>query len=102
MSALTRIQTRLRDRLQQPPPGPFPAEFWRRPRPGPWLPSVLVSLLLPLIVIIALTGLISQDAYHPELRGNAIIDPARDIGVLIPTSGPAWIYALTQGLHVTV
>jgi hypothetical protein len=60
---------------------------------------MLGSLLLPLIVIIALTGLISQDAYHPELRGNAIIDPARDLGVLIQflTSGPAWIYALTQG-----
>jgi DMSO/TMAO reductase YedYZ molybdopterin-dependent catalytic subunit len=103
MSALTRIQTGLHNRLQQPP-GPFRPEFWRSPLRGPWLTSVLGSLLLPLIVIIALTGLISQDAYHPELRGNAIIDPARDIGVLIqfPTSGPAWIYALTQGLHVTV
>ena len=73
MSALTRIQTGLHDRLQQPP-GPFRPEFWRSPLRGPWLTSVLGSLLLPLIVIIALTGLISQDAYHPELRGNAIID----------------------------
>jgi hypothetical protein len=37
----------------------------------------MLGSLLPLIVIIALTGLISQDGSHPELRGNAIIDPAR-------------------------
>ena len=55
-------------------------------------------------MLIALTGLISHDAYHPELRGNATISPAHDIGVLLqfPASGPSWIYALTQGLHVTV
>ena len=95
---------RLKARLEQPPPGPFRPDFWRSPLRGPWLTSVLGSLLLPLIVVMALTGLISHDAYHPELRGNAIIDPAHDIGVLIqfPTSGPGWIYALTQGLHVTV
>ncbi len=95
---------RIRERLQEPPPGPFRPTFWRSPLRGPWLTSLLGSLLGPAIVIIALTGLISHDAYHPELAGNATINPAHDIGVLLqfPTSGPSWIYALTQGLHITV
>ncbi len=102
-----RVRKRLEDaraRLEEPPPGPFRPTFWRSPLRGPWLTSLLGSLLLPAILIIVLTGLISHDAYHPELRGNATIDPVRDIGVLIqfPTSGPSWLYALTQGLHVTV
>jgi DMSO/TMAO reductase YedYZ molybdopterin-dependent catalytic subunit len=35
---------------------------------------------------------------------NATIDPARDIFVVLhlPAGGPAWLYALSQGLHVTV
>ena len=100
MSALGRLQRR----LAEPPPGPFRPDFWRSPLRGPWLTSLLGTLLAPAIVLIALTGLISHDAYHPELRGNATIDPAHDIGVLLqfPTSGPSWIYALTQGIHVTV
>jgi len=87
-----------------PPPGPFQPTFWRSPLRGPWLTSVLGSLLGPAILIIALTGLISHDAYHPELRGNATIDPARDIAPLIqfPASWPSWIYALTQGIHITL
>ena len=93
-----------RRELEEPPPGPFRPGFWRSPLRGPWLTSLLGTLLAPAIVIMALTGLISHDAYHPELRGNATISPAHDIGVLLqfPTSGPSWIYALTQGLHVTV
>ena len=100
MSAVARV----RAKLQEPPPGPFRPGFWRSPLRGPWLTSLLGTLLAPAIVIIALTGLISHDAYHPELRGNATISPAHDIGVLLqfPASGPSWIYALTQGLHVTV
>jgi DMSO/TMAO reductase YedYZ molybdopterin-dependent catalytic subunit len=90
--------------MREPPPGPFRATFWRSPLRGPWLTSVLGSLLLPAILGIALTGLISHDAYHPELRGNPTIDSAHDIGVLIQfsTAGPSWLYALTQGLHVTL
>ncbi len=95
---------KLKQRLEQPPPGPFRPEFWRSPLRGPWLTSLLGSLLLPLILIMALTGLISHDAYHPELAGNSPVNQAHDIGVLIqfPASWPSWIFALTQGTHVTV
>ncbi len=95
---------RLRTRLREPPPGPFRREFWRSPLRGPWLTSFLGTLLGPLIVIIAATGLISHDAYYPELGNNATISPAHDIGVLIhlPTAAPPWSYAFTQGLHITI
>jgi DMSO/TMAO reductase YedYZ molybdopterin-dependent catalytic subunit len=98
------VRDRLARRLREPPPGPFREGFWRSPLRGEWLTSVLGTLLVPAILIIALTGLISHDAYHGDLRGNAIVDPAHDIGILLslPTSGPSWLYALTQGLHVTI
>ena len=95
---------RVRARLREPPPGPFRPAFWRSPLRGPWLTSFLGTLLGPLIIVIAATGLISHDAYYPDLASNATIDPAHDIGVLfhLPVSGPSWAYALTQGLHVTI
>ena len=39
----------------------------------------------------------------PDLRGNAIVPAARDLPLIFdwPT-GPTWLYALTQGLHVNV
>jgi DMSO/TMAO reductase YedYZ molybdopterin-dependent catalytic subunit len=86
------------------PPGPFRPTFWRSPLRGPWLTSFLGTLLGPLIVVIAFTGLVSHDAYYPELGNNATIDPAHDIGVVLhlPISSPTWTYALTQGLHITI
>lgn len=88
---------------ETPPPGPFRRSFWRSPLRGPWLTALLGSLLLPLVAIVAVTGLLSQIAYQPQLGANAIVDPASDLlpAVGWPTS-PAWLYALTQGLHVTV
>jgi DMSO/TMAO reductase YedYZ molybdopterin-dependent catalytic subunit len=96
--------TAFRDRLREPPPGPFRPTFWRSPLRGPWLTSFLGTLLGPLIVVIAFTGLISHDAYYPELGNNATINPAHDIGALLhlPIASPTWSYALTQGLHVTI
>lgn len=87
-----------------PPPGPFRAQFWRSPLRGPWLASILGSALLPLIVICALTGFLSQSAYNPDLGSNAILGPAGPLHFDLyffswPTS-PAWLYAATQGLHV--
>ena len=86
------------------PPGPFRPEFWRSPLRGPWLTSFLGTLLVPTITVIAITGFISHWAYHPELAGNATIDPAFDIPVFFqfPQSWPSWDYAVTQGTHVTL
>jgi DMSO/TMAO reductase YedYZ molybdopterin-dependent catalytic subunit len=94
----------LRARLAEPPPGPFRPSFWRSPLRGPWLTSFLGTLLGPLIVVIAFTGLISHDSYYPELGSNATSNPAHDIGVLLhlPVGSPIWSYAFTQGAHITV
>jgi DMSO/TMAO reductase YedYZ molybdopterin-dependent catalytic subunit len=86
------------------PGGPFRPEFWRSPLRGPWLTSLLGSILLPLVAIVALTGVISHDAYRPALGHNALIPPADDMPVLItlPAGAPTWLYAFTQGAHITI
>jgi DMSO/TMAO reductase YedYZ molybdopterin-dependent catalytic subunit len=86
------------------PVGPFRPGFWRSPLRGPWLTSVLGALLLGLLPVVALTGFFSHLAYRPDLPGNAIVDPRRDLipfALDLPTR-PSWLYALTQGVHVTV
>ncbi|MFZ0384331.1 MAG: molybdopterin-dependent oxidoreductase [Solirubrobacteraceae bacterium] len=92
--------------LPGPPPGPFRPGFWRSPLRGPWLTSVLGSILLVMIAVVAVTGLISHSAYQPDVvHGyNAIVGPPGDIGPLIslPSDAPSWAYALSQGAHITV
>ncbi|MDQ6606313.1 MAG: hypothetical protein M3Z06_07175, partial [Actinomycetota bacterium] len=85
------------------PPGPFRPEFWRSPLRGTWLTAFLGSVLFPLIVIVALTGLISHDNYMPNLGLNRL-NSASDVPVLIrlPAGSPTWLYAFTQGTHITV
>ena len=86
-----------------PPPGPFQPAFWRSPLRGPWLASVLGSALLPLIVICSLTGFLSHAAYNPDLGGNSVAGPGSapfDLFFFDWPTNPAWLYALTQGLHV--
>ncbi len=83
-----------------PPPG-LSRIRWRSPLRGPWLTSMLGSVLLVVLPIVILTGLLSYIAYGPKF-GQAI--PA-DVGWLkLPSfdwpSSPAWLYRLTQGLHV--
>ena len=86
-----------------PPPGPFRPGFWRSPLRGPWLTSILGSILLVLVTIVSVTGFLSHAAYNPGLGMNAIIDPARDLPLTFDwPSGPSWLYALNQGLHVNV
>ncbi|SEH48995.1 Oxidoreductase molybdopterin binding domain-containing protein [Mycolicibacterium rutilum] len=74
---------------------------WRSPLRGAWLTSVLGAVLLVGMPVVILTGLLSYIAYGPQF-GQAI--PA-DVGWLkLPTfdwpADPAWLYRLTQGLHV--
>lgn len=62
-----------------------------------------LALLIGLPIVIV-TGLLSNDAYQPGLGGNAL---GRHLGPLDfylfgwPTH-PSWLYALTQGLHVSI
>jgi DMSO/TMAO reductase YedYZ molybdopterin-dependent catalytic subunit len=88
----------------KPPPGPFRAGFWRSPLRGPWLTAILGLVLLIGLPVVIVTGLLSNDAYQPGLFGNAL---GRHLGPLDfylfgwPTR-PVWLYAFTQGLHVTI
>ncbi|MGH2913988.1 MAG: molybdopterin-dependent oxidoreductase [Solirubrobacteraceae bacterium] len=90
--------------LSTPPPGPFREGFWRSPLRGPWLTAVLGLVLMIGLPVVIVTGLLSNDAYQPGLGGNAL---GRNLGPLDfyllrwPTH-PSWLYALTQGLHVTI
>ena len=85
------------------PPGPFRPTFWRSPLRGPRLTTLLGSVLLVLIAIVATTGFVSHAAYQPDLPGNAIVDPARDLPLnFVWPTGFTYLYALTQGLHVNV
>lgn len=62
----------------------------------------LVLLIgLPIVVI---TGLLSHDAYQPGLGQNALGQHAGPLDFYLFgwPAHPAWLYALTQGLHVTV
>ncbi len=86
-----------------PPPGPFRAGFWRSPLRGPWLTAVIGSILLALMTVVGVTGFLSHAAYNPDLPGNAIFDPGRDLPLTFDWfTGPSWLYALNQGLHVNV
>jgi DMSO/TMAO reductase YedYZ molybdopterin-dependent catalytic subunit len=74
---------------------------WRSPLRGPWLTSVLGSVLLATLPVVILTGLLSYLAYAPQL-GQAIpghVGWLRLPGFDWPTA-PSWLYRLTQGLHV--
>jgi DMSO/TMAO reductase YedYZ molybdopterin-dependent catalytic subunit len=87
-----------------PPPGPFRPTFWRSPLRGPWLTSVLGFVLLIAIPVVAVTGFLSNDAYYPRLGGNSVGRPLGPLDFYLfsfPTH-PSWLYALTQGLHVTI
>lgn len=88
----------------RPPPGPFRPDFWRSPLRGRWLTSVLGLILLIGIPIVAITGLISNVAYQPLLGANSIgtnLSPL-DLYVFTWPTRPVWLYALTEGLHVTI
>jgi DMSO/TMAO reductase YedYZ molybdopterin-dependent catalytic subunit len=85
------------------PPGPSRETFWRSPLRGPWLTATLGSLLLPLVLVVTATGFASNAAYQPGLGRNALIPPGgpQPFSFGWPAS-PSWLYAVNQGLHVTV
>jgi DMSO/TMAO reductase YedYZ molybdopterin-dependent catalytic subunit len=83
-----------------PEVGPFRRSSWKSPLRGPWLASFLSSALLPLIVICSLTGFLSHAAYNPDLGENALFDEGVDLYFFDWPTGPTWLYALTQGLHI--
>ena len=90
-------------RLTAPPPGPFRPGFWRSPLRGPWLTTVLGTLLLAGVTVVAVTGFLSHAAYMPGLGHNAIVPAGRDLPLTFAwPSSPAWLYALNQGLHVNI
>ena len=85
------------------PPGPFRPGFWRSPLRGPWMTTILGSILLVGVTIVGVTGLLSHAAYMPSLGHNAIVPAGRDLPLTFnwPAS-PSWLYGLNQGLHVNV
>jgi DMSO/TMAO reductase YedYZ molybdopterin-dependent catalytic subunit len=91
--------------VRLPEIGPFRAGFWHSPLRGPWLASVLSAALLPLVAVCALTGFASHWAYDTDLGRNAVWGGAApgngfDLYGLDWPTNPAWLYAVTQGLHV--
>ncbi|GHF50187.1 hypothetical protein GCM10017566_24120 [Amycolatopsis bartoniae] len=66
---------------------------------GPWLTSVLGVVLLACLPVVLVTGLLDYVAYGPHQGIPA------DVGLLhLPVfdwpTRPAWLFRLTQGLHV--
>ncbi len=89
----------------RPPPGPFRPGFWRSPLRSPQLTAMLGLVLLVGLPVVAITGLFSNDAYQPGLGANALgrdIHGPLDLYLFGWPSGPSWLYASTQGLHVTL
>jgi DMSO/TMAO reductase YedYZ molybdopterin-dependent catalytic subunit len=74
---------------------------FRSPLRGPWLTTVIGLVLLVGVTVVAVTGFLSQAAYMPQLGHNGIVHPALPLTFGWPTH-PAWLYGLTQGLHVNV
>jgi DMSO/TMAO reductase YedYZ molybdopterin-dependent catalytic subunit len=78
--------------------------LWRSPIRGPWLTSVFAVVLLAGLPVVILTGLLSYLAYQPQYAGNAF--PADVHGLRLPyfawPTNPAWLYRLSQGLHVAL
>ncbi len=88
-----------------PPPGPFREGFWRSPLRDRRLTALLGLVLLVGLPIVIVTGLLSNDAYQPGLGANALgrdIHGPLDVYLFGWPTHPVWLYALNQGLHVTV
>jgi DMSO/TMAO reductase YedYZ molybdopterin-dependent catalytic subunit len=84
-----------------PSTGPFRRDFWISPLRGRWLTSFLGSAMLPLLVIVALSGFLSHAAYNPGLGANDVTGGfERELYFFSWPTDPPWLYSLTQSLHV--
>ncbi len=66
--------------------------------------SVLGCALLIAIPIVAITGFLSNAAYYPRLGHNSVGRPLGPLDFYLfsfPTH-PSWLYAVNQGLHITI
>ena len=83
------------------PPGLPTGGAWRSPLRGPWLTSVFGLVLLISLPLVILTGLLDFIAYAPRF-GQAY--PSGVGWLRLPLfdwpTRPAWLFQLTQGLHV--
>jgi DMSO/TMAO reductase YedYZ molybdopterin-dependent catalytic subunit len=74
---------------------------FRSPLRGTWLTSLFGAVLLVALPIVTVTGLLSYSAYGPQF-GQA--KPGAVGWLRLPyfdwPTDPAWLYQLTQGLHV--
>ncbi|HEX5401300.1 MAG TPA: molybdopterin-dependent oxidoreductase [Pseudonocardiaceae bacterium] len=74
---------------------------WRSPLRGRWLTSVFGAVLLACLPLVILTGLLDYIAYGPQFH-QAI--PGNVGWLRLPLfdwpTRPAWLFRLTQGLHV--
>ena len=89
---------------KDPPPGPSQEDFWLSPVRGPWLTTILGSVLLVAVIVVGATGFFSHAAYNPDLGRNAIVPRDHDFQLLVfnwPTR-PTWLFALNQSLHTIV
>ena len=77
---------------------------FRSPLRSVRLTSILGAVLLVGIPVVAVTGLLSHAAYNPALgRNNVVGDPGIfDFYVFDWPTSPSWLYAATQGVHVTL
>ncbi|MET7748953.1 molybdopterin-dependent oxidoreductase [Micromonospora sp. NPDC005367] len=85
----------------RPPGADAITTSWRSPLRGPWLTSVYGLALLVTLPLVIVTGLLDYAAYSPQF-GQAF---PFDVGWLrLPhfdwPTRPAWLFRLTQGLHV--
>jgi DMSO/TMAO reductase YedYZ molybdopterin-dependent catalytic subunit len=89
---------------KDPPPGPSREDFWLSPVRGPWLTTILGSVLFVAVVVVGATGFFSHAAYDPDLGRNAIVPRGHDLQLLVfnwPTR-PTWLFALNQSVHTIV
>jgi DMSO/TMAO reductase YedYZ molybdopterin-dependent catalytic subunit len=89
---------------ERAPRGPFRPEFWRSPLRSRSLTPILGLMLLIGLPIVAITGLLSNVAYQPGLGANAIGTGVTrlDFDPFAWPTHPSWLYAFTQGVHVSL